>query len=144
MIAKKEKKNLRLVVVCPHHPAPEMSYVYVRYGDNQRDVFNANCETRILLDYLRRKTEFVEHDQVDLADASTLGVVRLNMPERLEALAAQFLESGKEYILAKCDISPADGVTRSNFVALYRDDSGQVPVLVDAPVAAAAKGAKKK
>ncbi|XP_047676621.1 uncharacterized protein CXorf65 homolog isoform X1 [Tachysurus fulvidraco] len=71
-------------------------FITVLHGDNQRSLFNTQCKTVVLLDWIKVKCGCEHEAEIDLANLK--GQV-MNLPHQQFAVASDVLGQREEYIL---------------------------------------------
>ena len=105
----------------------------VKYGEGETALFNANCWSVVLLDYMKERCKYETLEEpVDLQreDGSPVNLIELG-----KTMATEALQPRGTYILCKVNTSE-EGVT--SLESLWTPPEGQ-----EVPVPAAAAGKKK-
>jgi hypothetical protein len=118
-----------------------MSLIQLFYGDNKQHRFNADCKVCILLEYVRRKTEYYEYDNIDIADKNTGAVLKLFMPDKQQELATKFIPPNTPLVLVKYDVDASGNPTA--YTALFKDENGNTPTVSENAAPAKPAGKKK-
>ncbi|KAG7322088.1 hypothetical protein KOW79_014946 [Hemibagrus wyckioides] len=71
-------------------------FITVLHGDNQRSLFNTQCKTVVLLDWIKVKCGCRREAEIDLAN---LNGQMMNLPHHQSAVASDVLGQREEYIL---------------------------------------------
>ncbi|GFR95938.1 hypothetical protein ElyMa_004441600 [Elysia marginata] len=84
-------------------------FVIVRYGDDQKQIFNPNCLNTILLRYIKRRCCCDPQDTVELSDEK--GVVK-NLRQFPQEYAKAYVKDREVLILIKVEnVEPCNGKT---------------------------------
>ncbi|KAK2140075.1 hypothetical protein LSH36_1492g00003 [Paralvinella palmiformis] len=79
----------------------------VRYGNNNREIFNANCRNVLLLQHIKEKCNCSETETVDISDE--YGVVK-NLHQHLLDYASEFVQDRENVVLVRVVRGTEDGI----------------------------------
>ncbi|XP_071849780.1 uncharacterized protein CXorf65-like [Apostichopus japonicus] len=82
-----------------------MSFITVKYGDNQQKIFNPYCSSEVLLESIRQQCTEEEEVTIDLSDSA--GNIK-NLNNNLKAYANAYLEGRESYWLIKIEKGRTD------------------------------------
>ncbi|XP_070572233.1 uncharacterized protein CXorf65 homolog [Ptychodera flava] len=102
-----------------------MSFVIVKYGDNQQKIFNPLCSNLVLLECIRRNCKCDKGVMLDLTDAEG-NVKHLN--ENLQSYATNYLQGRTTYWLIKVEKGTGDNPNK--YTLLLDDPEVHVPDLL--------------
>ena len=115
--------------------APEGPYWFsVKYGEGETALFNANCWSAVLLDYMKERCGYGHLEEpVDLQkeDGTNVGLLEMG-----KAMATDTLAPKGTYIL--CKVNPGEDGAPSTYEQLYTPGEG-----MEVPPPAAPAGKKK-
>ncbi|XP_002736063.1 uncharacterized protein CXorf65 homolog [Saccoglossus kowalevskii] len=101
-----------------------MTFITVKYGDNQQRIFNPMCSSMILLECIRKNCQCEKGVTLDLLDEN--GHVK-NLPENLQSYASDFLEGRGTYWLIKVEKGNED--TPNKYTLLLSQPEKHCPEL---------------
>ncbi|XP_073258344.1 uncharacterized protein C22orf15-like [Porites lutea] len=102
-----------------------MSFITVKFGDNEEELFNPNCVTVNLLDNLRRRCGCQKGVTLDLSDED--GDIK-NLHEFPTQYAHRFLKGREVFVLVK--VEKGEGDQPTTYTALLNDLERSNPKLL--------------
>lgn len=91
-------------------------FVTVRFGEDKKRLFNANCRNEILLDHIKKKCDCELDDIVELSDEQ--GVVK-NLRNHPLDYGTDYLKERETLILLKVESNSSDDADPQNDRSIY-------------------------
>lgn len=92
------------------------SFIIVKHGENNEQLFNPWCPSGVLLECIRRKCNCDEEETIDLIDMQ--GQLK-NLPDKTGDYANMLLDSRQTYVLIK--IERQDGELPPKYISLLHN-----------------------
>ncbi|WAR11476.1 CX065-like protein [Mya arenaria] len=84
-----------------------MVYITVRYGESQREIFNPNCKTNVLLKSIKTKCKCDREADIELSDESG-NIKNLRDPSLQHKYASELLDEREIFVLLKVEKTDSD------------------------------------